>query len=99
MDEPTTGLDPLMQREFYHLLREERKGGKTVFLSSHVLAEVEEVCDRVAIIRNGRLVVTEEVRALQEKSGRVLEVEFRERVDPAAFDISGVTEMRWRNRT
>ena len=66
MDEPTTGLDPLMQREFLALVAEVRVSGRTVFLSSHNLPEVERSCDRVAIIREGRLV---EVRAVQELLG------------------------------
>ncbi len=56
LDEPTEGLDPLMQRAFYDLLDELKREGRTIFLSSHVLSEVERVCDRVAIIRQGRLV-------------------------------------------
>jgi len=60
LDEPS-GLDPLMQQEFYNILREEKKKGKTVFMSSHNLAEVESVCDRVAIIRKGQLIVVEDI--------------------------------------
>ena len=56
LDEPTSGLDPLNQQEFYNLLRERQKAGATIFLSSHVLSEVEHVCDRVGILRSGRLV-------------------------------------------
>ena len=61
MDEPTSGLDPLMQEEFYRLVAELREGGSTVFLSSHNLAEVERICERVAIVREGRLVTVETV--------------------------------------
>lgn len=64
LDEPTAGLDPLVQNEFYALLREERARGTTVFLSSHVLGEVRKLCDRVAIIREGRLVAVEKVERL-----------------------------------
>jgi ABC-2 type transport system ATP-binding protein len=56
LDEPTSGLDPLNQQEFFRMMREAREGGATIFLSSHVLSEVEHTCDRVAIIREGRLV-------------------------------------------
>src|SRR5258708_10465283 len=56
LDEPTNGLDPLNQQEFYELLREARDGGASVFLSSHVLSEVEHVCDTVGILRVGKLV-------------------------------------------
>jgi ABC-2 type transport system ATP-binding protein len=64
MDEPTTGLDPLMQREFLALVGEVRAAGRTVFLSSHNLGEAERACDRVAIIREGRIVAVESVEAL-----------------------------------
>ena len=61
LDEPTEGLDPLMQRAFYEVLDELRAAGRTIFFSSHILSEVERVCDRVAIVRRGRLVALEEV--------------------------------------
>ena len=93
MDEPTTGLDPLMQREFYRLLREERKKGTTIFMSSHILAEVEEVCDRVAIIKKGKLVVVENISTLHDKMGKVLEVDFRGEVDPNVFRLDGVSDL------
>src|SRR2546427_10757238 len=64
LDEPTSGLDPLNQQEFYSLLREARDAGATVFLSSHVLSEVEHVCDRVGILRSGRLVKVAQLEAL-----------------------------------
>src|SRR2546428_13897923 len=66
LDEPTGGLDPLHQQVFYELVREARKGGKTVFLSSHVLSEVAHVCDRVGVVRGGSLVI---VGALAELIG------------------------------
>ncbi len=94
MDEPTSGLDPLMQQEVYRILREEQQDGKTIFMSSHILAEAEQVCDRVAIIRNGRLEVVEEVQALQEKTGKILEVEFRDPVNLDEFEMDGVTDLR-----
>ena len=94
MDEPTSGLDPLMQQEFYRILREEHKQGKTVFLASHNLAEVEKVCDRVAIIRKGQLEVVEKIQALQEKTGKVLEVEFSDPVSIDEFKIKGVSKIK-----
>src|SRR5207248_10906723 len=66
LDEPTSGLDPLVQQSFYALVREARAEGRTVFLSSHILGEVERTCDRVAIIREGRLVKVDRVEALRE---------------------------------
>ena len=80
LDEPTSGLDPLMQHEFAELVREARAEGRTVFLSSHVMAEVEQICDRAAIIRDGRLVSIEEISELHRRSLRHLEVQFVTRV-------------------
>ncbi|MGC9308320.1 MAG: ABC transporter ATP-binding protein [Thermoplasmatota archaeon] len=94
LDEPTAGLDPLMQQEVYRILREENQRGSTIFMSSHILAEVEEVCHRVAIIRKGHLEVVEDIAALQEKTGKVLEVEFREEVDLEELDLPGVSDLR-----
>jgi ABC-2 type transport system ATP-binding protein len=76
LDEPTAGLDPLMQREFYRLVAEAKAEGRTVFLSSHVLSEVERIADRVGIVREGRLVVVEGLEALKAKALRRLEIHF-----------------------
>ena len=80
LDEPTSGLDPLMQEEFLALVREERKRGCAVFLSSHELDEVERVCDRVGIIREGRLIAVERIDELLGKTQRHVSVEFAEPV-------------------
>ncbi len=74
LDEPTLGLDPLMQHRFYDLLLEEKARGKTVFLSSHIIPEVERVCDRVGIVRDGRLVSIERVADLKYKKVRRMEL-------------------------
>jgi ABC-2 type transport system ATP-binding protein len=74
LDEPTEGLDPLMQRAFYDVLDELRAAGRTIFFSSHVLSEVERVCDRVAIVRRGRLVALEVVEKLLERRKRNVEI-------------------------
>ncbi len=76
LDEPTTGLDPLMQRRFVDLIAEARADGATLFLSSHNLHEVEHVCERVGIIRDGRLVATEQVDELVERALRQVRVRF-----------------------
>ena len=76
LDEPTSGLDPLVQREFLDLVRETRESGRTVFLSSHVLSEVEAVADVVAILRSGRVVVTDTVDRLKEQAVRRLDLVF-----------------------
>lgn len=93
MDEPTLGLDPLMQKEFYTFLKEEQQKGKTAFVSSHILSEVEKVCDRVGIIKDGTIVAVEDVETLKRKSGKVMEVTFKTpvtRKDLATPEISNV---------
>ncbi|OLC52876.1 MAG: hypothetical protein AUH85_15540, partial [Chloroflexi bacterium 13_1_40CM_4_68_4] len=74
LDEPSSGLDPLKQVTFLDLLREERSAGRTVFLSSHALVEVERIADRVAIVREGRLVAIEEVAALKARRARTMDI-------------------------
>lgn len=68
LDEPTSGLDPIMQNVFYDLLKEEKAKGKTIFYSTHILSEVSKICDRVGIIRNGKLIKLEDIKDLLEKS-------------------------------
>ena len=85
LDEPTEGLDPLMQQEFYMLLGGLRARGRTVFLSSHLLWEVERTCDRVAIIRDGQLVALERIDALRARSVRRVEVQFAEPSEVSRF--------------
>ena len=92
LDEPTSGLDPLMQREFENLLREAAAEGRTVFLSSHDLDEVQRITDRVAIIKDGQKVAEDTVEGLRRAAPRKLEVTFRHPADPADFGaVSGVT--------
>ncbi len=94
LDEPTSGLDPLVQHEFYHLLDEARDAGQTVFLSSHVLPEVQRVCDRVAFVREGGLVAVEDVAELTGKAVREIEVVFAEPVSASVFEgVPGVTDV------
>jgi ABC-2 type transport system ATP-binding protein len=93
LDEPSEGLDPLMQRAFYEILETLRDEGRTIFFSSHVLSEVERVCDRVAIIRGGRLVAVERVSDLLARRRR--RVEMRVRSAPPSLDgIPGVFDVR-----
>ncbi|MCP5103271.1 MAG: ABC transporter ATP-binding protein [bacterium] len=81
MDEPTEGLDPVMQHTFYELLKEYRDNGGTVFLSSHHLREVELVCDRAAIIRKGHLAAVEDIEDLLKRTARTIQVTFKEETD------------------
>jgi ABC-2 type transport system ATP-binding protein len=94
LDEPTNGLDPLVQQVFYDLVREARAAGRTVFLSSHVLPEVERVCDRVGILREGRLVAVERIADLRARAIRKVEVTFAEPVTPEAFArVEGIRDL------
>lgn len=90
MDEPTSGLDPLVQRTFYEFLDAERDRGVTVLFSSHILSEVRRVCDRVAVIRNGKLVAVEDIGELLRKSGKVVRASLAERPPVDSFDLPGV---------
>lgn len=94
MDEPSTGLDPLVQREFQAMMREVAADGRTVFLSSHTLSEVQRVADRVGIIRNGHLVDVEFVGDLRSKAIRTVELQFDGPVEAAVFEtIPGVRDV------
>jgi ABC-2 type transport system ATP-binding protein len=93
LDEPTEGLDPLMQRAFYGILDDLRSAGRTIFFSSHVLSEVERVCDRVAIIRRGRLVALEDVDALLARRKRNVEMRI-EGPAPLLESVPGVSNLK-----
>jgi beta-exotoxin I transport system ATP-binding protein len=95
LDEPTSGLDPLLQAEVRALLRETATDGRSVFISSHSLDEVQHVADRVGIIRQGRLVDVDSVESLRERSLRHVTVTFVERFDPEQFGrLEGVRVLR-----
>ncbi|MFA5860482.1 MAG: ABC transporter ATP-binding protein [Candidatus Thermoplasmatota archaeon] len=95
LDEPTSGLDPLMQQEFNALVREAKAEGRTIFLSSHVLSEVDALCDRVAIIREGRLVAVEEMGRLKERAVHHARAKFASPKTPAALaGVEGVSDVR-----
>ena len=92
LDEPTSGLDPLMQHEFESLLRETADEGRTVFLSSHELVEVQRSADRIGIIRQGRLVAEDTVEGLRRAAPQKMEMRFRHPIDPAGLKaLAGVT--------
>ncbi|MCS5643199.1 MAG: ABC transporter ATP-binding protein [Dehalococcoidia bacterium] len=94
LDEPTTGLDPLLQQEFHTLVLEEVEAGKTLFVSSHVLPEVEVICDRVGIIREGSIVAVEEVATLRKQTVTKIEIEFGQAISKAEFEgVDGVSEV------
>ncbi|GAC1675118.1 MAG: ABC transporter ATP-binding protein [Candidatus Limnocylindrales bacterium] len=91
LDEPTEGLDPLMQRAFYAILDDLRAAGRTIFFSSHVLSEVERVCDRVAIVRRGRLVALQDVASLLERRKRNVELRAADGDVPDLAGVAGVS--------
>ena len=94
LDEPTSGLDPLVQQTFSAVVRETVADGRTVFLSSHVLSEVEKTCDRVAIIRDGQLVKVDRVDALRDLAHHQVELRFAGPVPTSAFEhITGVSDV------
>lgn len=92
LDEPTGGLDPLIQQTVMELVREVKEDGRTVFFSSHILPEVQAVCDRVGIIRDGQLVQTSTVDSLTVQSFKRVHLTFRDIVPADAFAIDGVSE-------
>lgn len=89
LDEPTSGLDPLMQNKFVELLLEEKKKGKTIFMSSHIFEEVEKTCDRTAIIRQGKIVTVEGVNSLKKKKQKSYTITFREEGEVETFRAEG----------
>jgi ABC-2 type transport system ATP-binding protein len=100
LDEPIAGLDPLVQQSFHALLGEVSAQGRTVFLSSHTLSEVERVTNRLAILRNGRLVVVDSLENLRKVAMQRLEIEFGEPVDGNEFRVlPGVKEVRVEGQT
>ncbi|MCR4401123.1 MAG: ABC transporter ATP-binding protein, partial [Syntrophomonadaceae bacterium] len=96
LDEPTAGLDPLMQRKVFQLVREENQRGVTVFFSSHILSEVQRMCNRVAIIREGRIVEIADIRTLQQNNYKKVRVVAPD-LDAAYFDLPGVTNLERHN--
>ena len=103
LDEPTAGLDPLMQRQFFQLIREENRRGVTVFFSSHILGEVQRMCNRVGIIKEGSIIEIADIHTLQQNNYKKVRVATG---DPAAadqaaasFDMPGVTNLQQHNGT
>ena len=98
LDEPTAGLDPLIQRKFFNLMREENKNGATIFFSSHILSVVQRICNRVAIIREGKIVEIQDIETLQKENYKKIRIT-AEGLDESRFDIDGVTNLEKRNNT
>ena len=99
LDEPTSGLDPLVQQEFQELVRQTVAEGATVFLSSHVLAEVEQMADRVGVVKEGHLVAVDSVDALRERAARLVELDFPAAPPEALRTADGVRSVLFRGAT
>ncbi len=101
LDEPTEGLDPLMQESFYQMLFDARRRGRTIFMSSHVLSEVERVCDRIGLIRKGKLVLLSHVDEIRKLAARVVRVIFEADVPggpvslPAGYQVIEISPRAW----
>ncbi|MGN4125369.1 ABC transporter ATP-binding protein [Lysinibacillus sphaericus] len=94
LDEPTSGLDPLMQQRFFDLLIEENKKGATILFSSHILSEVQRLCDRVAIIKEGKIVTVEKISNLQQNNYKKIKIEADNASDNTFAAIAGVNNLR-----
>ncbi len=92
LDEPTAGLDPLMQRKFFDLIRQENARGVTVFFSSHILGEVQRLCNRVGIIREGKIVEISDIRSLQQNNYKKVRI-VAQKLDSTALNLPGVTNL------
>jgi ABC-2 type transport system ATP-binding protein len=90
LDEPTSGLDPLMQSVFFELLRSENKKGMTIFFSSHILGEVQMLCKRVAIIKEGKIIQMEDIDNLRKKQLKKISIEFDDSVNVLNFNIPDI---------
>ena len=90
MDEPTSGLDPQIQQAFYDILKEENSRGATVFFSSHVLSEVQKLCDRVAILKEGQLIGIQSIKELRESGYKKVSLSAKEAIPRDFFDLSGI---------
>lgn len=91
LDEPTSGLDPLMQKTFFELIRKENEKGATVFFSSHILSEVQKICDRVAIMKEGRIIQTQKISALKENAYKRVIFTVKEAFEAENFRVEGAS--------
>jgi ABC-2 type transport system ATP-binding protein len=99
LDEPTSGLDPLMQQKFFELLEVENKKGATILFSSHILSEVQRLCNRVAIIKEGKLVTVEKISTLKENNYKKIKIETPSALDKEYFNLPGVNKLEVKNHT
>lgn len=93
LDEPTSGLDPLMQETFFEILKEENKKGATILFSSHILSEVQKLCDRVAIIKDGTIIKIEDMKKLKEDNYKRIKLETNMTINKDFFNMEGITDL------
>ena len=99
LDEPTSGLDPLMQQKFFELIQNENKKGATVLFSSHILTEVQKMCARVAIIKDGTIIKVENIHNLRENNYKKFTLEFKGPLNLSCFKFDGITNMSQDEKT
>jgi ABC-2 type transport system ATP-binding protein len=99
LDEPTSGLDPLMQQRFFDLLEKENQKGATILFSSHILSEVQRLCDRVAIIKEGKIVQVEKIRTLKENNYKKFKIETVSKIPDDFFSLPGVNQLEMKEKT
>lgn len=95
LDEPTSGLDPLIQQKFFEIILEENKKGSTIFLSSHVLSEVQKLCNRVAIIKDGKIIKLEKISDLTENSYKKFRIELKNETNKNFLDLEGINNLKF----
>lgn len=94
LDEPTGGLDPLIQQKFFDLLRKENKKGVTIFFSSHVLSEVQKICDRIAIIKEGKIIKVEKMSDINEDNYKRFKIDVKDKIKDDYFNMDGVSDLK-----
>jgi ABC-2 type transport system ATP-binding protein len=93
LDEPTGGLDPLMQNRFFELIYEEKRKGNTVLFSSHILSEVQKICTRVGIIKEGKMIRVDDIKTLEHSNYKQFKIEMQEAIPAEYFNIPGVSNL------
>lgn len=93
LDEPTGGIDPLIQKNFFELLRKEADDGKTIFFSSHILSEVQHLCNRVAMVKNGELILVEPMEKIMENNYKRVHLAFKSKISKKNLEIKGISDL------
>ncbi len=94
LDEPTSGLDPLMQEIFFEILKEENQKGVTILFSSHILSEVQKMCDRIAILKEGKVISLQSIHELRSNTYKRIQLRTQEPVPKQAFTLEGISEFK-----